>query len=78
MIAALLLGACGDDEYDTKALADDLRADTGLTTEQADCMVVGLEARLGENRVGAHEEPTAEEREVLEQVAERCDVDLTG
>ena len=53
MVAALLLGACGDDEYDAKALADDLRADTELTTEQADCVVVGLERRLGENRVGA-------------------------
>lgn len=63
--------ACGD-SYDRQELIDELVTDTGITEEQATCMADGMEEQIGVDRLNDRGNPTAEEEQVMADIAIDC------
>lgn len=69
--AAALASACSS-SYDRDEFIAELEADAGLDTEQATCVVDGLEEKLGEDRLDDRGDLTAEEEVILTDLAIAC------
>ncbi len=68
--AALAVSACGGG-YDRQEFIDDLQ-DEGIDEATATCIADGAEARIGEERLGERDDPTAEEEQVLIEITTEC------
>jgi hypothetical protein len=73
MAGAILLAACASDGYSDSGTEQKLQ-DAGLTSEQADCVVRGMEKRIGANRLGGRDEPSESQRERMAEILEDCGV----
>ncbi len=70
LMAGGLASACSGG-YD-RADAIDEFVEGGLTTEQATCVVDGLEDQIGEDRLGDRGDLTAEEETIVTELAFSC------
>jgi hypothetical protein len=70
-IGALLTG-CAAGGYDAGAARRHL-VDAGVSTKAADCVVLGMGPRFGDQRLGAHTEATSGERKAMRELLEACD-----
>lgn len=69
---SLALVACGG--YDRAEFVDELVTEGGgvISEEQANCIADGLEAQIGEDRLGDRGSLTAEEEGIVTQVTTDC------
>ncbi len=69
---SLALTACGG--YDRASFVEDLIEEGGgvIDETQANCIADGLEAQIGEDRLGDRGSLTAEENEIVTQVTTDC------
>ena len=76
VLGGVLAPGCASDGY-TEASTEAKLIDAGLTPEEADCVVDGREKRIGANRLGGRDEPSASQRERMTQILEQCGVATT-
>jgi hypothetical protein len=69
-IGALLAG-CAAGGYDTGATRRHL-IDAGVSPEAADCVVLHMGPRFGDERLGAHIDASSREREAMRELLETC------
>ncbi|MEM9132885.1 MAG: hypothetical protein AAF962_05995 [Actinomycetota bacterium] len=69
--AALVVSACSGG-YDRQETIDDLVTDAGVDEATATCIVDGMEAQIGEDRLGERGDPTAEEEEIIVDITTEC------
>ena len=69
-IGALLTG-CAAGGYDTGATRRHL-VDAGVSPEAADCVVLHMGPRFGDDRLGARIEPDSDEREEMRELLQTC------
>jgi len=66
-----LAGGCAQTDYDASELRAGLSA-AGLTRDQATCIVRAMQREFGIERLGARDEPGADERAGFAQIYDRC------
>lgn len=71
LAAAGLASACSS-SYDRGEFIAELETEAGLNTEQATCVVDGLEDQLGEDRLDDRGDLTSEEETILTDLAVAC------
>jgi hypothetical protein len=67
----VLLTGCAAGGYDTGTTRRHL-VDAGVSPEAADCMVLHMGPRFGDERLGANIDATSREREVMRELLETC------
>lgn len=72
MLAVVGLAAACSSSYDRDEFIAELETEAGLTTEQATCVVDGLEDQLGEDRLDDRGDLTEEEEAILTDLAVGC------
>jgi len=75
--AALLLGACAQENYESESTRDDL-VQEGLSRGQANCVVREMNQRISIERLGAREGPGADERDEFSVIFEECTASPDG
>ena len=73
-IGALLTG-CAASGYDAGAVRRHL-VDAGVSPKAADCVVLHMGPRFGDERLGAHTEATSSERKAMRDLLETCDASV--
>jgi hypothetical protein len=67
-----LLAGCAAGGYDADAARRHL-VDAGLSEQVADCVVLGMGPRFGDQRLGAHTEARSDERKEMRELLESCE-----
>ena len=75
-IGALLTG-CAAGSYNADATRSHL-VDAGISQKAADCVVLGMVPRFGEERLGAHTEATSAERKAMRELLASCDATVAA
>ncbi len=71
ILATAGLAAACSPGYDRAESIDDF-VEAGLTTEQATCVIDGLEQQIGEDRLGERGDLTADEETIVTDVTFEC------
>lgn len=69
--AALVVTACGGG-YDRQETIDELITEAGVDEATATCIVDGMEAEIGEDRLGERGDPTDEETAIITEITTDC------
>lgn len=72
LTGALVLGACGGDDFDRDGAVEDLMEQGGIDEATAGCIVDNMVAEFGEDTVSSDREPTAEEMDAMSDITFSC------
>jgi hypothetical protein len=75
-IGALLAG-CAVGGYNADAARRHL-VEAGLSEKAADCVVLGLGPRFGDERLDSHDEASSAERKAMRELLESCNARVGG
>ena len=72
LAAVSATAGCAGNEYGVDDGVRDLQRDVGLSSEQAECVIDGLEGAIGRGDLRGFAEATREQREILAGLLEEC------
>jgi hypothetical protein len=72
-VSALLAAGCASSGFDADSLRDDL-VDTGMSPDEATCVVEGMQDHFSPQQLGAHVDANDEQRAAQRRIMAECEV----